>query len=60
MVKMQESMMKMNNFLVENNLRKLAYMSMKMPYVFFPGSMNPFKKEIRLNYLDAVHFQRGV
>lgn len=47
--------LKMSN-LVLNTLKfkSIAYILMRNPYFFFP------KEKYYLNYMDAVHFQRGV
>lgn len=48
------------NFFAEKGLKSFAYLSFKLPYTFFPGNYNPFKKKVKLDYLDAIHFQRGI
>ena len=52
--------MSTNAFFAEKGLRNLAYLSFRMPFIFFPGSINPFKKTVKLDYMDAVHFQRAI
>lgn len=52
--------MSTNAFFAEKGLRNLAYLSFRMPFIFFPGSINPFKKPVKLDYMDAVHFQRAI
>ena len=44
----------------QNGLRFFTYLGMKIPYVFFPGSLNPLEKQIKIDYMDAIHFQRGI
>lgn len=49
-----------NNFLFNNPYNRLAEKSilgtmiMKNPFLYFP------KKESYLNYMDGIHFQRGI
>lgn len=33
---------------------------MKLPYVFFPGRFNPLHQKVKVDFMDAIHFQRAI
>ena len=32
----------------------------RLPYLLFPGGFNPLKREVKVDFMDAIHFQRGI
>ena len=41
-------------------LKKFGHYMFRLPYLLFPGGFNPLKREVKVDFMDAIHFQRGI